>query len=279
MAHTPSSSTAEPLSGGATSAAIYAALCGSEDVSEAAQRAAQSLRQSSPEVGELAMLNFKWRLRTLHYLIDECGIDQIVDLGAGILVPELPHEMASGIAVAYFDSDHDAVTTSKRILRGVPNTRYALADLRDTDMVLHGARAVIDFTRPVAVIMSSVIHFVADDDDPTGVVRAYLDAIPSGSYLAISAAVRDLMPAAKIPEFRRIAARYEREIMGPAPHLRTMGEIADYFAVDGVETVPPGIVRLGDRHPDGYRGEADRTRLSEQLMVGVLCRRAVARHP
>jgi len=48
------------------------------------------------------------------------------------------------------------------------------------------AAQVLDFTRPVAVIVLAILHFISDSDDPRGMVGRLLEAVPPGSYLAIS---------------------------------------------------------------------------------------------
>jgi hypothetical protein len=139
--------------------------------------------------------------------------------------------------------------------------------MRDTDLVLCAARSVLDFTKPIAAIFSSVIHFVDDEDDPASLMHAYLEALPDGGFLGLTASVSDWMPPDSIHEMQRLADRYERETLEPAPHIRTTAEIANYFAVDGVTLVPPGIVSLVDWHPDGRHTEEDRARLFRKVDV------------
>jgi hypothetical protein len=65
-------------------------------------------------------------------------------------------------------------------------TEYIDSDLRDTPTILSQAAQLPDFTRPVAVTLLSVLHAVLDADDPYAIVATLMDAVPSGSYLAIS---------------------------------------------------------------------------------------------
>jgi len=60
------------------------------------------------------------------------------------------------------------------------------ADLRDTGTILAQAANLLDFTKPVAVTLLSILHAITDADDPYSIVATLLDAVPSGSYLAIS---------------------------------------------------------------------------------------------
>ena len=47
-------------------------------------------------------------------------------------------------------------------------------------------RSVLDFGKPVALMLVAVLHFLAEEDKPEAVIATLLDALPSGSYLAAS---------------------------------------------------------------------------------------------
>jgi hypothetical protein len=38
------------------------------------------------------------------------------------------------------------------------------------------------FSRPVAVLLIAVLHFIPDAEDPYGIVRRLMEPLPSGSY-------------------------------------------------------------------------------------------------
>ena len=82
-------------------------------------------------------------------------------------------------------------------------TDYIQADLRDTDKILDGAARILDFTRPVAILLIAVLHFIPDADDPYAVVTRLMDAVPSGSYLVIAHAAADIAPEASAEMARR----------------------------------------------------------------------------
>ena len=52
---------------------------------------------------------------------------------------------------------------------------------------------MLDFGKPVAVTMLAILHALPDCDDPYGIAASLTDAVPSGSYLAISHAGSDLL--------------------------------------------------------------------------------------
>jgi hypothetical protein len=62
---------------------------------------------------------------------------------------------------------------------------YLDADARDPRKILSEAAGMLDLTRPTAVLLLGVLHNITDQDDPHGIVRRLMDAVPAGSYLAI----------------------------------------------------------------------------------------------
>jgi hypothetical protein len=82
-------------------------------------------------------------------------------------------------------------------------TDYLLADLRDTDTILAGAARTLDFRQPVAILLIAVLHFIPDGDDPYGIVKRLMDAVPTGSYLVISHAASDIAAGATAEMARR----------------------------------------------------------------------------
>jgi len=83
---------------------------------------------------------------------------------------------------------------ARALLTSDPRGRctYIDADAREVDKILAEAAGTLDFSQPVAVMMLGLLHFIPDADDPYQLIRRYLDAVPSGSYLAISHASSDL---------------------------------------------------------------------------------------
>ena len=73
-------------------------------------------------------------------------------------------------------------------------TRFLVADMRDPDAGLSDAAQALDFTEPIAVLMFTILHNVVDRADPWTTVARYLDAVCSGSHLAISHLTGDFAP-------------------------------------------------------------------------------------
>lgn len=121
-------------------------------------------------------------------------------------------------------------------------TDYVDADLRDVQAVLARAQRTLDFTRPIAVMLIAVMHLIADADDPYGLVGALMDAVPSGSYLALSQVASDIEPE----QMAEAAKRYNRLAHDQQRH-RSQAEVRRFF--DGLDLVPPGLVAVQHWRP------------------------------
>jgi hypothetical protein len=109
--------------------------------------------------------------------------------------------------------------------------------------MIRAAAATLDFSRPVAVMLIGILHCIPDEDDPAGIIRRLMDAVPAGSYLAISHPANDLND----PGVRRLATRLN-ELMPMKLRFRSRAEVAALF--DGLDLVEPGLVRAPEWRPD-----------------------------
>ena len=53
---------------------------------------------------------------------------------------------------------------------------------------------MLDYTRPVPVLLLAVLHFLADTDDPAGIIKQLAAALAPGSLIAISHLTGDYAP-------------------------------------------------------------------------------------
>lgn len=201
----------------------------------------------TPNVAETMRANRDLLRRCVRFLVD-AGIDQFLDIGSGIPTVGNVHEVAQSrnpsARVVYVDIDPVAVAHSRAILDGNDAAAVIQADIADPAAVLADpqVRALLDFTRPVAVLLLGVLHFVPDAADPAGCVAQLRDAVVPGSYLAITHATDDGQPA-EVLEAQKLSGRTSTEIV-----LRTRDEIAHYF--DGWTMEQPGLVHLPLWRPD-----------------------------
>ncbi|GAA0523012.1 hypothetical protein Ade02nite_82650 [Paractinoplanes deccanensis] len=206
---------------------------------------AQQIEAMTPNIAETMRSNRVFLRRAVRFLVDQ-GIRQFLDIGSGIPtagnVHEIALEAAADSKIVYVDVDPVAVEHSRAILVDTPNTAVVLADARDVDRILGEASKLLDFDRPVAVLLAGVLHFIPDGDDPAATVAEIRDAVPAGSYLLISHATADGQPA-EVIEAQRLSGRTATEIT-----LRPAAEIEAYFG--GFELVEPGLVFIPRWRPD-----------------------------
>jgi hypothetical protein len=211
---------------------------------ELAERAAALV----PGLQELAWLNRSFLRRAVLFLVSQ-GIRQFLDLGSGVPTVGNVHEVANrtdrSSRVMYVDCDPVAVAHTERLLTGNDRASILHADLRDRDAVL-GARAtrrLLDFDRPVGLLMVSVLHWLPDEHQPGEIVAAYRDALPAGSFLAVSHLTADFRPE-QITAGADLVADAGAERM----HPRSRQEVTRLLR--GLELVAPGVVSTPHWRPD-----------------------------
>jgi hypothetical protein len=186
--------------------------------------------------------------RVVRFLAGEAGIRQFLDIGTGLPTMANTHEIAQSIApdskVVYVDNDpivlaHARVLLQNTTAEGV--TDYVEADYHDPDLILARAREVLDFDRPIAVMFMGVLGHARGFAESHAVVKRVVDAVPSGSYLAVWDG-NDTNEA-----LNALAENYAKS--GGVPYIQQPIEhIRGYFA--GLELVEPGLVPVTDWRPD-----------------------------
>jgi hypothetical protein len=184
--------------------------------------------------------------RVVRHLAGEVGLRQFLDIGTGLPTANNTHEVAQRIApdarVVYVDNDPLVLAHARALLIGTPEgtTKYLHADLRDVDALIEGAREILDFTEPMAVLILGVLGHIADLDEGRALVKQVLSHVPSGSYLAIC----DGTPT---EEKRKAAEEYVKT--GGVPYQnREPDVIAGFF--EGLEWIEPGFVSVPLWRPD-----------------------------
>jgi hypothetical protein len=225
-------------------ARIYDYLLGGKDNYAADRAAAQAWIQVNPGTTFTARANRAFLGRVIRFLAAEAGIRQFLDIGTGIPTAGNTHHLAQAIApesrVVYVDYDPIVLAHARALLTSSEPgaTDYIHADLRDTDAILDQARKLLDFTKPVAITLIAILHAIPDSDDPHAIVARLLDAVPSGSYLAVSHTGSDLIAPETLEEMKDIGTRMSQQ---QYTH-RTGAQVTRFF--DGLELVEPGLVRL-----------------------------------
>ena len=185
-----------------------------------------------------------------------------VDSSALLIDPGNTHQIAQAIApetrVVYADYDPIVLAHARALLTSsdAGATEYIDADLRSTSAILGQAGKLLDFTQPVAVTLLAILHAIPDSDDPYAIVAKVMDAVPPGSYLALSHPGSDLIPPRTLQEMRDVAHRMSQQ---QYTH-RTREEVARFLT--GTDLVEPGIVPVEEWRPEpGGTGEAGQSRV------------------
>jgi hypothetical protein len=225
-------------------ARVYDYWLGGKDNFAADREAAEQVIAANPQVLPGVRANRAFLGRAVRYLAGDVGIRQFLDIGTGLPTVDNTHEVAQRTAphsrVVYVDNDPIVLAHARALLTSTPEgqTAYVDADLRDTGAVLAGAARTLDFGEPVAVMLLMILQYIPDSEDPWGIVRTLLDAVPAGSYLVLSDTAADI-DSEVVAESAR---RYNQRLGGVRQTRRTMAEFTEFFA--GLELVDPGVVPL-----------------------------------
>lgn len=231
-----------------TAARVYDVMLNGKDNFEVDREVAEASLAIMPELRDIALHNRAILHRVVRHLAAEEGVTQFLDLGSGLPTVRNTHEVAQEAnpeaRVVYVDIDPIVLAHGRAILADNPNTTVVTADLREPHEVLDHpeVRGLIDFERPVCVMLVGILHHLSDAEDPAGIVRALREAVPSGSYLFITNFTR-LSDASESAELERQLL----EQLGTG-RVRTPRELADFF--DGLEVLTPGLVPLPLWRPD-----------------------------
>jgi len=234
--------------GEANIARVYDWWLGGNHNFRADQDAARAMIAIEPNARGIARANRAFLGRAVRFLAAEAGIDQFLDIGSGIPTNNNVHQVAQdaapGARVVYADADNIAVAHSRLILEDNPDATVIQADLREPAKILSDpeTQLLLDFTRPVAVLLVAVLHFLPDSDNPHQIVATLRDALAPGSYLVVSHACRDTMPAAAAVE-----AVYRSRVASKG-RARTRAEISGFF--DGFTLIDPGLTWMTEWRPD-----------------------------
>jgi S-adenosyl methyltransferase len=233
-------------------ARVYDYWLGGKDNYEADREAAEQVVAVMPSILPGVRANRAFLRRAVEYLAGEAGIRQFLDVGTGLPTAQNTHEVAQSIApesrIVYVDNDPIVLAHARALLTSSPEgaTSYVEADARATGTILEAAAEVLDFSQPIAVMVLCVLQYVPDSDQPRQIISRLMDAVPSGSYLALSDGTGDIDSERGAEATAAYNARLGQNRITP----RTHQVIAAYF--DGLELLDPGLVPLTEwRTPAG----------------------------
>ena len=221
-------------------ARVYDYWLGGKDNFAVDREAGDRVLAVTPGLRERVRASRAFLVRAVRYLAAEAGIRQFLDLGTGIPAANNTHEVAQAAApdarIVYVDNDPIVLSHVRALLAGGPagSIQYIDGDVRDLASIVSAAGRTLDLTRPTAVLLLGILHLIQDSEAPYELVSGLMDAMPSGSYLAISHPASDIHPGQA--EAQR---RYNERVSTPQT-LRTRAGVSRFF--DGLDLVPPGLV-------------------------------------
>jgi hypothetical protein len=256
-------------------ARVYDAMLGGKDNFAADREFVANILRFAPMAPLGAIANRQFLRRVVQYLVVEAGVTQFLDLGSGLPtqgnVSEVAHQFSARARVVLVDNDPVVYTHSKALLADAVTTDFAVGDVRRPAEILTDpvVRSMIDFSRPVGLLLFAVLHHVEDSDHPERIMSEFRAGVPSGSYLAISSL---RLPGPDLPEQRAITVEGEKLHAGPfgAMRWREDDEIRSWFG--DWELVPPGLVPLGDWRSSGP-GKMSHPEIQNSFSGGVARKR------
>ncbi|GAB3808661.1 SAM-dependent methyltransferase [Micromonospora zhanjiangensis] len=218
-------------------ARVYDALLGGKDNFAVDRAVADQLMALTPGGMMVGLYNRAVLGRGVRHMVRQ-GIDQFIDLGAGLPTVQNTHEVAQAenpdAKVVYVDNDPMVLVHGRALLAENGNTTVITADFCEPDEVLNNPdlRALIDFDRPVGLLMVAVLHHLDDAQRPAELVARYRDAVPSGSFVFITHFI----------DGGEATAEIERVMLTDlgSGRFRSFDEVRGFFT--GLELLEPGVV-------------------------------------
>jgi hypothetical protein len=232
-----------------TPARMYDYFLGGKDNFAVDREAADAVIELiGDELGRLGPLENRAFLRRAVRWMAEQGVDQFIDLGAGLPtqgnVHQVVQEVNPNAHVVYVDNDPIVLAHGRALLSNSSTVEVITADLRRPEEVLrHPTVArLIDFSRPVGLLLFAVLHFVPDDESPGELLATYLSELVPGSLVGLSHITMDGLSTEAVAE---AAGVYRRATSPMVP--RSQAEIAHLLGP--LDLVEPGLVRTWQWRP------------------------------
>lgn len=229
-------------------ARVWNYLVGGRDNFAADRFAAHELIEAAPVMEAIGPASRTFLRRVVTYLAADAGVRQFLDVGTGIPTAGNTHEVAQAVAaqsrIVLVDNDPVVLVHARALLRSSPEgvTSYLDADIREPVKIVEAARETLDFDKPVALVLIDILNFVEGSPcEIASILRTLVDAVPSGSYLAVTQAASDL------DQTLIAAQRRWNEMAAPLLWLRDRAAVSSWF--DGLDLIEPGLVEVDKWRP------------------------------
>ncbi len=235
-------------------ARVYDYFLGGRNNYAADRQAAEQVLWWTPEARLVARMNRRFLIESVRWLVKEAGVRQFLDIGSGLPTQQNVHEVVQAVdkdaRVVYVDNDPLVRVHAEALLATDPNTIVLGADMRDPKALLARPeiREHLDFTKPIALLLVAVLHFIRDTDEAYAITDTLYEALPPGSYVVISHA---MLPDRLTDAHRVSLTAFHR--VTPMVTLRTGEEIGRFF--DGLVPVGSGLSLIAYWHIGEPGGE------------------------
>lgn len=237
----------------ASIARIYDACIGGKDNYEVDRQAVEMIRTVLPEIEEFSIDHRQFLIRAARFIATQTGIRNYLDCGSGLPTAENTHQVVQRIdpesRVVYVDNDPSVIAHGRALLEENELTRFVGADIWEVEKLLADPVVAehLDWTEPIGLFhVGTLHHYNGTDPTPAEAMRTYIDALPSGSFVAVA---HFFDPGDEnTPLARRIEDVAQRSGLGSG-WFRTRAEIE--AMLPGLELVEPGLVPCADWWPDG----------------------------
>jgi SAM-dependent methyltransferase len=226
----------------ANAARMWNYWIGGKDNYRVDREAGELVREAMPALPLVARMLRRFLITTVDELA-AAGVRQFLDIGTGMPTADNTHDVAQRAApesrIVYVDHDPVVISHARALLTSNPagKTDYIQADLRDWATISAGAQRTLDFSRPVAVLLIAVLHFILDTEDPHQVITRMMADLAPGSYLVIAHAASDIEAGTAAAMARSYNATSSLDITP-----RDRATVARFF--DGMEMTGPGLLPL-----------------------------------
>ena len=254
--------------GVANAARMWNYWIGGKDNFRADREAGERVLEAMPALPLVARMLRRFLITTVDELA-AAGVRQFLDIGTGLPTADNTHDVAQRAApesrIVYVDHDPVVISHAQALLTSsaAGKAAYIQADLRDWPTISAGAQQTLDFSRPVAVLLIAVLHFILDEEDPHRIISRMMADLAPGSYLAIAHAASDIQASTAAAMARSYNATSSLTITP-----RDRATVAGFF--DGMEMVGPGLMPLAQWWGSGPASTAD---------SGLSCYCGIARKP
>ncbi|MFJ7209930.1 SAM-dependent methyltransferase [Streptomyces sp. NPDC098789] len=238
----------------ASIARVYDAFLGGKDNYDVDRQVVRGVEKAVPEAKDLAVENRAFLIRACRFLATEAGITQYLDCGSGLPTAENTHQVVQRAnpdsRVVYVDNDPIVLAHGRALLEENENTVFVAEDIFEPEKLLKNdvVRSRLDWNEPIALLQLGTLHHYNGEDTRTrkDIMGAYIDALPSGSFVAIS---HFLDPEDEYSATaRKMEDMFLHSMMGSGT-FSTKAELQELF--NDLEMITPGLVRCADWWPDG----------------------------